>query len=60
MDLLFIIDPVESLKAYKDSTVTMMRAAQARGHVVWACEQGALEWRDGRYGQVLGSGTSST
>lgn len=47
MDLLFIIDPVASLKAYKDTTVSMMRAAQARGHAVHACEQSALEWRDG-------------
>ena len=52
MDLLFIIDPVASLKAYKDSTVTMMRAAQARGHAVWACEQVALEWRDGSVAAV--------
>ena len=47
MDLLFIIDPLASLKAYKDTTVSMMRAAQARGHAVHACEQSALESRDG-------------
>ena len=47
MDLLFIIDPLASLKAYKDTTITMMRAAQSRGHAVHACEQSALEWRDG-------------
>ncbi len=47
MDLLFIVDPLESLKAYKDTTVTMMRAAQVRGHAVYVCEQSALQWRDG-------------
>lgn len=47
MDLLFIVDPLESLKAYKDTTVTMMRAAQSRGHVIHVCEQSLLQWRDG-------------
>ena len=47
MDFLFIIDPPESLKAYKDTTVTMMRAAQARGHAIFICGQEGLAWRDG-------------
>ena len=42
MQLLFIIDPLASLKAYKDSTVTMMREAQSRSHAVHVCEQGSL------------------
>jgi glutathione synthase len=42
--LLFIVDPLESLKAYKDSSVAMMRAAQARGHAIWAAEHTALCW----------------
>ena len=32
------------LKAYKDTSVSMMRAAQARGHAVLVCEQAALHW----------------
>ena len=44
MVLLFIIDPPEELKAYKDTTVAMMRAAQARGHETWFCSQAALHW----------------
>ncbi|NLC36109.1 MAG: glutathione synthase [Alcaligenaceae bacterium] len=32
MHVLFIIDPLPELKAYKDSSVAMMRALQARGH----------------------------
>lgn len=38
MNLLFIVDPLPGLKAYKDSSVAMMRAAAARGHAVFACE----------------------
>jgi len=45
VEFLFIIDPVDTLKAYKDTTVTMMRAAQARGHAVYLCEQTSLAWR---------------
>ncbi|HEU0260034.1 MAG TPA: glutathione synthase [Burkholderiales bacterium] len=48
MQFLFIIDPLDSLKAYKDTSVAMMRAAQARGHAVWVCEQPSLHWLDGR------------
>jgi glutathione synthase len=47
VDFLFIIDPPDTLKAYKDTTVSMMRAAQARGHRIWVCEQESLAWRDG-------------
>jgi len=39
---LFILDPLDSLKAYKDTSVAMMRAAQARGHQVSFCEQSDL------------------
>ena len=49
MKLLFVLDPLESLKAYKDTSVAIMRAAQARGHQVFACEQGELHSK----GQVL-------
>ena len=42
MKLLFILDPLDELKAYKDTSVAMMRAAQARGHEISCCEQGGL------------------
>jgi len=42
--ILFVIDPPDSLKAYKDTSVAMMRAAQARGHGIWVCEQASLHW----------------
>ena len=44
MRLLFVIDPPDALKAYKDTTVAMMRAAQARGHAVFFCEQPQVHW----------------
>ncbi|MCX7176874.1 MAG: glutathione synthase [Proteobacteria bacterium] len=47
MKLAFILDPLESLKAYKDSSVAMMREAQRRGHEVHAVMREALTWRDG-------------
>ena len=45
MKLLFILDPLEELKAYKDTSVAMMRAAQSRGHQVYFCEQSDLHSR---------------
>ncbi len=42
MQFLFIIDPLESLKAYKDSTVAMMRECAKRGYAVHVCEQHSL------------------
>jgi glutathione synthase len=47
--LLFVADPLESFKPYKDSTFAMMREAQRRGHQVWACEPADLVWRRGAH-----------
>ena len=47
MEFAFVVDPLDSLKAYKDSTVAMMRAAQARGHALFAIEQADIFWDDG-------------
>ena len=47
MRIAFILDPLGALKAYKDSSVAMMRDAQRRGHEVYAVMRGALTWRDG-------------
>ena len=46
MKLAFILDPLENLKAYKDSSVAMMRTAAKRGHELWAIQRTALSWRD--------------
>lgn len=47
MKLLFIIDPLPGLKAYKDSSVAMMRAAAVRGHTVCTTEARQLFIQDG-------------
>jgi glutathione synthase len=47
MDLLFVADPLESFKTYKDSTFAMMREAASRGHGLLACETRQLLWQRG-------------
>lgn len=42
MHVLFIIDPLPLLKAYKDSSVAMMRALVARGHTLSVALQGDI------------------
>jgi glutathione synthase len=57
MEFAFIVDPLASLKAYKDTSVAMMRALQSRGHKLFALEQRDVFW-DGR--DALGSVRSLT
>jgi glutathione synthase len=45
MKLLFVADPLETFKTYKDSTYAMMREAQRRGWRIAACEPRHLYWR---------------
>ncbi|OHE61523.1 MAG: glutathione synthase [Thiobacillus sp. GWE1_62_9] len=47
MKLLFVVDPLANLKAYKDSSVAMMRAAAMRGHAVFAVEARQLQVQAG-------------
>jgi hypothetical protein len=47
MDFAFILDPLSELKAYKDSSVAMMRELARRGHRIFAVEQGDLFWDAG-------------
>ncbi|MBL8512183.1 MAG: glutathione synthase [Betaproteobacteria bacterium] len=42
MKIAFIVDPLPQLKAYKDSSVFMMREAAKRGHEVFAFEAKSL------------------
>ncbi len=44
MKLLFVADPLETFKTYKDTTFSMMREAARRGHELWACETADLVW----------------
>ena len=47
MHILFIADPLESFKIYKDTTFAMMREAQKRGHQVVACQMTDVRWQQG-------------
>ena len=51
MHFLFVADPLESFNTKKDSTFTMMREAQKRGHTVFATEPKDISWETG--GKVL-------
>jgi glutathione synthase len=54
MKLLFVADPLETFKTYKDSTFAMMREAAKRGHEIVACEPAQLVWQRG--GRVTARG----
>jgi glutathione synthase len=47
MKLLFVADPLESFKTYKDSTFAMMREAASRGHELRACQPQDVMWQRG-------------
>ncbi|HRO54466.1 MAG TPA: glutathione synthase [Alicycliphilus sp.] len=47
MNLLFIADPVEHFKIYKDTTFAMMREAQRRGHALAVSEPRHMHWERG-------------
>ena len=52
MKLLFVADPLEGFKTYKDTTFAMMREAVRRGHALMACEPKDLRWQQGE--KVIG------
>jgi glutathione synthase len=47
MNILFVADPLESFKTYKDTTFAMMRELQQRGHAIAATEPRHMGWRSG-------------
>ncbi len=47
MKLLFVADPLEGFKTYKDSTFAMMREAASRGHELVACGPQDIMWQRG-------------
>jgi glutathione synthase len=50
MHFLFILDPLDSLKPHKDTSLAIMREAARRGHQLSVAEQGGLMLRDGSVG----------
>lgn len=47
MKLAFVLDQLDSIKTYKDSSFAMMREAAARGHQLFTMQQGDLVWKGG-------------
>jgi glutathione synthase len=47
MKLAFIVDPLDELKIYKDSSYVMMREAARRGHELYAMHLHDLAWTKG-------------
>ena len=47
MKLAFVVDPLERLKPYKDSSIAMMREGARRGHEIHALEARSMFVRDG-------------
>ena len=47
LKLAFILDPLDGLKPYKDSSIAMMREAARRGHALFAIRREALIWSEG-------------
>ena len=50
----FVLDPLDTLKAWKDSSVAMMRAAENQGHTVFAIDAATLGWRRPELGEAGG------
>ncbi len=48
MKIAFVLDPLDSIKTYKDSSFAMMREAASRGHALAVLQQGDLVLRDGK------------
>jgi glutathione synthase len=47
MNIALILDPLDSLQSYKDTSVAIMREAARRGHTLFVAGQGDLMLRDG-------------
>ena len=47
MHILFIADPLDTFKIYKDTTFAMMREAQKRGHTLSVCDPKDIMWQRG-------------
>ncbi len=48
MKILFVLDPLDSIKTYKDTSYAMMREAVERGHHLAAMRQDDLVWQSGQ------------
>ena len=55
MSFLFVADPLEAFKTYKDTTFAMMREAARRGHGLIHCTPADLVWRRGARVSAMGA-----
>ena len=61
MRILFVADPIESFRTYKDTTYAMMVAAALRGHEIAFCElrqlwlEGGHAWTDAAEVELVGA-----
>ena len=46
-NILFVADPLDHFKIYKDTTFSMMREAQRRGYRIAACLPQDIQWKSG-------------
>ncbi len=53
LSVLFVVDPLDELKAYKDTSVAMMRELVGRGHDVWTCTLPDLSWSSNERGGAV-------
>ncbi len=54
LKIAFILDPIGSLKAWKDTSIAMMRAAEKHGHEVYAIDCASLGWQRPEAGHAGG------
>ena len=47
--LLFVVDPLDQFKVYKDTTFSIMREAQRRGYLIAACLPQDIQWKSGGF-----------
>ena len=48
MNILFMLDPLDGIKTYKDTSYAMMQAAVSRGHGLGVMQQEDLIWKNGK------------
>ena len=54
LKIAFIVDPISSLKAWKDTSIAMMRTAEKHGHEVYAIDCASLGWQRPEAGHAGG------
>lgn len=48
MDLAFVLDPLDAIKTYKDTSFAIMREAFGRGHAIYSIQQADIAYLNGK------------